>query len=106
MMQHSKNMNFTTGEVGQLNESLLNLSSGKQMKVPNRNHATSKLEKRKLDKLITQQTQMENLAYNSFEDAPAAEKIGKKKLATTGQSGNTHHSLSMFDSEVTVNKVN
>lgn len=75
------------------------------MKVPNRAHATSKLEKRKLDKLITHHAQMENLAYNSFEEAPAAEKSSLKQLAAVGQSSNAHHSLSMFDSEAAVNKV-
>ena len=103
LMQHSKNMNFTTNEAGQLNESLLNMSSGKQMKVPNRAHATSKIEKRKIEKLITQQNQMENnIAYNSFEEdnqssVPVA---AKKQLTAVAQSGNAHHSLSMFDSEV------
>ena len=46
-------MNFTTSEMGQacLNESLLNMSTGEQMKP--RAHATSKLAKRKqMDSLI------------------------------------------------------
>ena len=69
-MQHSKNMNFTTNEGSQLNESLLNMSSGKQMKVPSRAHATSKIEKRKIEKLITQNQGLDNnLAYNSFEES-------------------------------------
>ena len=70
-MQHSKNMNFTTNEGSQLNESLLNMSSGKQMKVPSRAHATSKIEKRKIEKLITQNQGVDNnnLAYNSFEES-------------------------------------
>ena len=73
-------MNFTTNEVGQLNESLLNMSSGKQMKVPSRAHATSKIEKRKMEKLITHHAQADNnLAYNSFEESNLpAEKSAKK----------------------------
>ena len=53
MMQMSKNMNFTTNEVaaGQLNESLLNMSTGEQVK-PRSRHATSKLAKRKMESLI------------------------------------------------------
>ena len=55
-MQHSKNMNFTTNEVKQqLSESLLNMSSGEQMRQPNRTHATSKLAKRKIENLIQSQ---------------------------------------------------
>ena len=52
----------------------------KEMKVPNRAHATSKIEKRKMEKLITHPTQVDNnLAYNSFEEnSLPAEKSAKK----------------------------
>ena len=74
-------MNFTTNEVGQLNESLLNMSStgeGQIKPASRAHHATSKLAKRKLENLIqnnqaanAQQhdSSGNNLAYNSFEEA-------------------------------------
>lgn len=52
MIANSKNMNFTTNEVGQSNESLLNMSAGEQARPPNRAHATSKQVKRKFENLI------------------------------------------------------
>lgn len=55
--------------MSQFQESLLNMSSGEPVK-PNRAHATSKLAKRKLENLIQHQQHLENLAYNSLEEAP------------------------------------
>ena len=54
LMAHSKNMNFTTNEMGgqPLSESLLNMSTGEQVRPASRAHATSKLAKRKLESLI------------------------------------------------------
>ena len=46
------------------------MSSGEPVKPLNRAHATSKLAKRKLENLIQHQAQLENLAYNSLEEAP------------------------------------
>ena len=63
-------MNYTTNEVSQFQESLLNMSSGEPVKPLNRAHATSKLAKRKLENLIQHQAQLENLAYNSLEEPP------------------------------------
>ena len=50
------------------------------MKVPSRAHATSKIEKRKMEKLITHHAQADNnLAYNSFEERNLpVEKSAKK----------------------------
>lgn len=91
------------------------MSSGKQMKPSNRAHATSKLEKRKHENLITNngkahhhrhQADNNNVAYTSFEEAAPAEIGGHKSQLTGMGQQNAHHSLSMFDSEVSVNKVN
>ena len=54
------------------------------MKVPNRAHATSKLEKRKLENLISHKAQVDNLAYNSFEEAPAGDISGHKHMTAAG----------------------
>ena len=74
MIANSKNMNFTTNEVAQLDESLLNMSTGEQIRPSNRAHATSKQVKRKFENLIHQQALVDNLAYTSFEEAPGADK--------------------------------
>eukprot|EP00354_Favella_ehrenbergii_P009499 CAMPEP_0170452452 /NCGR_PEP_ID=MMETSP0123-20130129/1348_1 /TAXON_ID=182087 /ORGANISM="Favella ehrenbergii, Strain Fehren 1" /LENGTH=74 /DNA_ID=CAMNT_0010714467 /DNA_START=326 /DNA_END=550 /DNA_ORIENTATION=- len=67
-------MNFTTNEMGQqFNESLLNMSSGEQVRPPNRAHATSKLAKRKADNLINQAANVDQVAYNSFDEPLLAE---------------------------------
>jgi len=55
MIANSKNMNFTTNEVAQLDESLLNMSTGEHIRPSNRAHATSKQVKRKFENLIHQQ---------------------------------------------------
>lgn len=55
LLNQSKNMNLTTSEVAQLNESLLNMSNGEVVKPSRQHHATSKLAKRKLENLIAQQ---------------------------------------------------
>ena len=115
-------MNLTTNEVGQqLNESLLNMSTSELAK-PSRAHATSKLAKRKLENLLQSQASInhqhqqrvtqgqhqskskkkgDNLAYNSFEEG-----IDCNQLAAHSGQSNTHHSLSMFDNDVSMSKVN
>ena len=102
-------MNFTTtNEVchQQLNESLQQKkSSGKLIQVPSRtHHATSKLEKRRLENLLSHQAKFaeENLAYNSFEEGQVTESSGHKPQMPSKQ-GAAHHSLSMFDRDVSAN---
>jgi len=43
------------------------------------------------------------IAYNSFDEGQSNELVGSSHLAAAA---NAHHSLSMFDSEISSNKVN
>ena len=78
-MAHSKNMNFTTNEANpQFSESLLNMSTGEPVKLPTRAHATSKLVKRKVDNLISQIANMDQVCYNSFDEADTVDIHAKR----------------------------
>ena len=104
-MAHSKNMNFTTNEMGQqFNESLLNMSSGEQVKPPNRAHATSKLAKRKADNLIHQvvSTNVDKVAYNSFDEPLMAEPNASNQLIGAAAHANAHHSLAFGPVNITL----